>query len=97
MPATTIDSLGLVYSVAFSPDGTSLAAATEEGTVYLWNMAALLATAKPGEPGGNPTATLIQEDEQSTDTSYTLTWTWSRFNEDLGEVPAPPLEDIKTP
>lgn len=37
------------------------------------------------------------EDEQPTDTPFTLTWTWSRFNEDFGEIKAPPTETIKSP
>jgi hypothetical protein len=26
---------------------------------------------------------------------YTLTWTWSRFNEDFGEIKPPPTGTIK--
>jgi hypothetical protein len=40
---------------------------------------------------------VIKEDEQITDVPYTLTWQWSRFNEDLGEVKAPPTETVKSP
>jgi hypothetical protein len=30
-------------------------------------------------------------------TPYTLTWRWSRFNEDFGEVKPPPTETVKQP
>jgi hypothetical protein len=43
------------------------------------------------------TPTILKENELPTDTPYTLTWKWSRFNEEFGEVKAPPTETIKNP
>jgi hypothetical protein len=34
---------------------------------------------------------------ENIDTPYTLTWNWSHFNEDFGEVKPPPTETIKSP
>jgi hypothetical protein len=33
--------------------------------------------------------------EGTTPTTYSLTWTWSRFNEDFGEVVPPATETVK--
>ena len=38
-----------------------------------------------------------KENRQPTDTPYTLTWKWSHFNEDFGEVKPPPPETVKSP
>jgi WD40 repeat protein len=74
-------------SLAFSPDGALLATARDDGAAQLWDMRAS-ASAAP---------TPLTEPQQGSDAPFALTWTWSRFNEDLGPVHAPPSETIKAP
>jgi WD40 repeat protein len=69
-----------VSTLAFSPDGATLAAASLDGAVRLWNVADLRQTA-PASP-----TILRAPDRAATVISGTLTWHWSRFNEDFGKV-----------
>lgn len=75
-------------SIAFSPDGKTIASTLDNGKVELWDMQ---------NPGPASTPTILEEDEKNINTPFTISWTWSRFNEDLGEVKAPPTEPIKSP
>jgi WD40 repeat protein len=73
-------------TLRYSPDGKWLLMTNYDNQVVLYDLQ-------------NPkTAPMIlKEDEQPTETSYNITWKWSRFNEDFGEVKAPPTETVKSP
>lgn len=73
--------------LAFSPDGTKLASGNSSGDVRLWDLRGL----------PNTHSTVLKEDEQPTDTPFTLLWKWSRFNEDFGKVEPPPPDTINKP
>jgi WD40 repeat protein len=81
----------VVGGLAFSPDGKALAA-TVGSSVMLWEIGVggVIGTAIPSP-------TVVKEDEQITYSPYTLTWKWSRFGEDFGEVKAPPPQTVNTP
>src|SRR5207245_185569 len=102
-PAKVLDGGRLVYSVAFSPDGKKLAAASSDGAVRIWDMRSVLniggetRSPSPGPTYGTAMPTIVKEDEGVHDRPYTLTWRWSKFNEDLGEIKAPPTETVKSP
>jgi hypothetical protein len=81
-----LTSTASINSIALSPDNLTIAAADRDGNVLLFD------TRKPdAEPS------VLKEDEEPTDTPYTLTWKWSRFNEDFGKVEPPPRETVKSP
>jgi WD40 repeat protein len=73
--------------LAFSPDSARLASGNTEGEVRLWDLRELPRSA----------STVLKEDEQPTDTPFTLLWKWSRFNEDFGKVEPPPPDTVKKP
>lgn len=88
-PSTTTFSLtgsGGVSALRYSQDGRWLGIGDSNGDVRLYN---------PQQPQSAPI--VLKEDEKSTDTPYTLTWKWSRFNDDFGEVKPPPPETLKSP
>jgi WD40 repeat protein len=99
----------LVYSVAFSPDGKYLAAASEDGQALLWPMAEIIKSAtNTGTARGESTTPatpvvpavtpiVVKADEQLTAAPFTLTWKWSKFNQDFGKVEAPAPETVKSP
>ncbi|HEX8597146.1 MAG TPA: hypothetical protein VF952_01355 [Chloroflexia bacterium] len=65
------------------------------GTINLWVSTDITPTIRQMHVAS--TNTILNEDEQPTETPYTLHWKWSRFNEDFGKVEPPPPDTIKPP
>lgn len=76
-------------TLIFNQDGTALAALSDSN-ILLWEISAntIVGTSIPAP-------TVLMVDEQVTDTPYILTWKWSRFSEDFGEVKTPLPETIR--
>ena len=95
--ATHSPAMALAYGeerandVAFSLNGRKMAVAMGGGEVLVWEMDEV--TGKQGPGGAKPRVYL--EEQVLIDKPFTLTWTWSRFNEDFGRVERPPAESIK--
>ena len=92
-----LDAGNALSSLAFSADGKYLVAATKAGPVLLWSLEDLGIPAKAKTPPEAQVLVGSEAGEIITDKPYTLTWTWSRFNEDFGEVKPPPTETIQQP
>jgi hypothetical protein len=56
----------------------------------LWISTEVTPTIRQMKIGGDN----VEDGQQS---PYTLTWKWSRFNEDFGRVELPPTETVKSP
>jgi WD40 repeat protein len=79
--------------IRFSRDGKRLAVAKEDGSVLVWKTDEVRA----GQQSVEVDPQVFEEKNVVVDKPFTLTWTWSRFNEDFGEVEPPPADTIKKP
>lgn len=88
-PQVITDTYPGPLTIAFNPDGSKLAEGFQDGKVRLYDLR---------HPEAKPLVLKeVGQLDQSGGTPYTLTWNWSRFNEDFGEVKPPPTETIKSP
>jgi WD40 repeat protein len=74
---------------AFSPDSRKLAVACYENAVQVWDVTDMAQAGKP--------IVLLRDPADTNKLTYSLTWTWSRFNDDSIEVKPPAPETIKQP
>jgi Tol biopolymer transport system component len=93
-PVVTLDGGEVrIVSIAFSPDGQRLAAATDAGSVLVW----MAAQALDPDRSAATRPQVFREEEVLIHKPFTLTWTWSRFNEDFGVISPPPADTIEQP
>jgi len=81
---------GTIFSLAYSPDSKLLAAGDLDGRVWIFQAADL---SVDGASKAEPTLLVEQgagETQVIRGPTCSLTWKWSRFNEDFGEVKPPP-------
>jgi WD40 repeat protein len=79
----------MVRESAFSADLQKLAIACGESKVEVWDLSGSESAAEP--------VTFWRDPVDNENISNSLTWTWSRFNEEFEEVKPPPVETIKQP
>jgi WD40 repeat protein len=80
----------LVPAIAFSAGGQRLTVAGMDRYVKQWNVADL---SDPGKAAAaKPTIIMSPPDPEG---FYAITYQWSHFNEDFGEIKPPPTETIK--
>jgi Tol biopolymer transport system component len=75
---------------AFSADSRELAVACYESQVQVWDLSNL-------PDAGSPTV-FLRDPADASKLTYSITWTWSRFNDDsLNDIQPPAPEKIKQP